>query len=63
VYAWQPMYEVRELAREGAAALYRLRGNPLAETFVASDGTTFVTPKDVGAWLHKRVVALGLRRN
>jgi hypothetical protein len=63
VYAWQPMYEVRELAREGAAALYRLRANPLAEAYVSADGTTFQTPRDIGVWLHKRVVALGLRRN
>jgi hypothetical protein len=63
VYAWQPVYEVRELAREGAAALYRLRANPLAESYVAQDGTQFVTPKDVGIWLRKRVVELGVKRN
>jgi hypothetical protein len=57
------MYEVRELAREGAAALYRLRGNPLAEAYVSADGAQFSTPKDVGIWLRKRVVELGLRRN
>lgn len=63
VYVWQPEFIVRELAREGAAALYRLRGNPLAEAYVAADGTTFTTPKDVGKWLEKRVIELGLRRN
>lgn len=63
VSVWTPIYVIRELAREGVAALYRLRGNPLADTFVALDGTTFTTPKDVSKFLERRVKELGLRRN
>lgn len=59
---WQPMYMVRELAREGVAGLYRLRANPLAEAYVSPDGTQFQTPRDVSKYLQKRVVELGLRR-
>ena len=63
ISVWAPIYAVRELAREGVAGLYRLRANPLAETFVAPDGTTFVTPRDVSMYLEKRIEELGLKRN
>lgn len=59
---WTPQADVVQLAREASAARYRLRENPLAESFVMLDGTTVSTPKDVSAYIEKRVAAMGLVR-
>lgn len=62
ISVWQPDYRVRELAREAVTGLFRLKNNPMAESYTADDGTTFVTPKDVSAYVEKRMRAWGLVR-
>ena len=59
---WRVEDGLEQLAKECAAARYRLRNNPLAETFVAVDGTVFTTPKDVKAYIEKSMLAMGLVR-
>lgn len=60
IYVWTLDASLEFLARECAAARYRLRNNPLAEAFVAADGTTFTTPKDVNAYINKRAREMGI---
>lgn len=60
---WTPEAAVSQLACECAAARYRLRDNPLAESVTALDGTVLLTPKDITAHIERRVLMLGLRRN
>lgn len=62
IYVWTSDAAVTQLARECAAALYRLRDNPLADTFTALDGTVLQTPRDVTAYISKRANELGLVR-
>jgi len=59
---WKHDAALEGLAKDAVAARYRLRDNPLADSFVALDGSTLAAPKDVSAWLQKRVAALGLVR-
>jgi len=61
VMAWQPGYEIEMLAAQAVAAYYRLRSNPGMET-VMIDGAAFSTPKDVHAYMRKRLESLGLLR-
>lgn len=42
-----------------AAALYRLRDNPIADTVVI-DGQSFATPKDVQQFIKQQIIGLGL---
>lgn len=63
INVWIPEASVSQLACECAAARYRLRDNPLADTFTALDGTVLQTPKDITAYIEKRARGLGLVRN
>lgn len=62
IYVWTVDYALSQLAMEASAARYRLRNNPLADTFIAEDGTPLATPKDVSKYLERRVMELGLKR-
>jgi hypothetical protein len=53
--------EIGALARQCAAAYYRLRANPVGET-VQIDGQSFATPKDVRAYMRKALDFMGLSR-
>jgi hypothetical protein len=61
VSRWAVSDALRMLVAQAAAAYYKLRSNPTNET-VTLDGVTFVTPKDVLAFLDKSLRELGLIR-
>lgn len=61
LYYWQPDQNINLLAQQASAAAYRLRANPVGDT-VTIDGVTFATPKDVTAFIYKRLTGLGLKR-
>lgn len=48
------MSDIEMVARQAAAALFRLRTNPVGDT-VTVDGQTFATPKDVSAWIRDQL--------
>jgi hypothetical protein len=58
IYRWTHE-EVEMLARMAVAAYFRLRQNPIGDT-VNVGGQTFSTPKDVSAWMVKRMTDLNL---
>lgn len=60
-YSTSAPQAVARLCISAAAALYRLRENPVAETIVI-DGRSFTTPKDVAAFAKQRINDLGLVR-
>ena len=62
ISVWMPDASLVQLAKETAAARYRLRENPLAETIVI-DGNSFATPKDVTKYITTRLQDLGMVRN
>lgn len=59
IYVWTQTTNLVQLAKECTAARYRLRENPLAESFTLLDGTAISTPKDVGAYITKRLSMMG----
>ncbi len=60
VYRWyQP--EIEMVCRMAAAAYYRLRTNPVGDS-VQIGGESFSTPRDVAAWITRRLQMLGLIR-
>lgn len=61
VSRWTLPYEVEMIARFCTAGYYRLRSNPMMDT-VSLDGVVFTTPKDVQAYMRKRMEAAGLIR-
>jgi hypothetical protein len=61
IYRWTISDEVEMLARQCAAAYYKLRTNPTMDTALI-DGVTFVTPKDITAYMRHRLEQLGLLR-
>lgn len=58
---WRPDQEIEILCQQAAAAYYRVRANPAGDTIVI-DGSSFATPRDVSAFIAKRLQALGLIR-
>lgn len=60
VYRWFTP-DVEQLARSAVVARWRLRQNPTGES-IQVGGDTFITPKDVTAWLRKQIGMLGYRR-
>jgi hypothetical protein len=61
LYRWQPDQNISMLCQQAGAAAYRLRANPAGDTIMI-DGVSFVTPKDVTAFLYKRLTGLGMKR-
>lgn len=61
VYVWQVDDAIQQVAKEAAAARYRLRDNPVGET-VIMDGHSFATPKDVAKYIKARCSDIGLIR-
>lgn len=58
IYRWT-QEEIEMAARMAVAAYFRLRQNPIGET-VNVGGQTFSTPKDITAWLTKRLTDLDI---
>ena len=58
IYRWTHE-EIEMLARMAVAAYFRLRQNPIGDT-VNIGGQTFSTPKDITAWMTKRMTDLDL---
>lgn len=56
---WQP--DIMQLCVEAAVAKFLLKNNPVGET-VSVGGQTFSTPKDVNAFIFKRLLGLGALR-
>lgn len=61
VYRWTVSANVSNLCKRAAAGLYKLKSNPMSDSIVI-EGTTFVTPKDVDAFIYKQARMLGLVR-
>lgn len=59
---WTVDESLNQLTKEATVARYRLRANPLADNFVALDGTVLVNPKDIDKYITRRVNELGLMR-
>lgn len=59
IYRWAVGADLELLARQAAAATYKLRENPSGEQ-VTIDGHTFHTPRDVRPWLAKQLALMGL---
>lgn len=60
IYYWD-FKNIGALARRATVALYKTRDNPNGET-IQIDGNTFVTPRDVTAYLRKQLLDLGKKR-
>lgn len=58
---WRCEPSVKSLTMRAAAALMRLRDNPLGDT-ISMDGVTFQTPKDVAAFIASSCKSLALIR-
>lgn len=62
IYVWTVDDSLAQLTKEATVARYRLRSNPLADNFVALDGSVLVNPKDIDKYITRRVSELGLVR-
>jgi len=62
ITVWTVDESLAQLTKEATTARYRLRGNPLADNFVALDGSVLVNPKDIDKYITRRVNELGLVR-
>lgn len=59
VYVWNPGREISGLCTKTAAALYKLKNNPMGETITVED-QVFHTPRDVSKFVLEQLRQLGL---
>lgn len=62
VYVWTVDDRLAQLAHVGTAMRYHEREHPNTDQFTDANGNTYVVPKDIGKWLEKEVMRLGLYR-
>jgi hypothetical protein len=58
IYRWTMNDAFVKMATQGAAAYYRLRSNPLGDSYTL-DGIAYATPRDVQQWLRRKLEGFG----
>jgi hypothetical protein len=61
IYVWSAGNDIKMLTAAASVAYYNLKSNPMASSYTI-DGITFMTPKDVAAFMRERLSALTLLR-
>lgn len=61
VYVWNVGEHIANICKRAAAGLYKIKSNPVGDEVVI-DGQSFLTPRDIDAFIWKQVRAIGLVR-